>query len=357
MKTLTLGWRRLYDALGFSIEESGPITASANTGSGRQINFYLGLEPPAGIMSVNEGGYLIPGRQVEIFKADPDYKTDCFCDISITWQKRLNDEEEKLAENADNDFHQKILAEAREALNEPENLLDAAAGAVGLAIHRQLVLKPLVEHVFFTGGPQPVSSFYGPVWERLDHLGLSEGGKSTVSSLLTSISQVPEKGWSKAGAILHWLLKAWRERDHITKFMYLFIPLEAVVQSTPDLAAEAVRELNAIRDIVENSAEKNKDELIKFIDRAKTKFNPTLNARFEELAKRHALPGWELDVEAFKKFNRMRNLLLHMGNKRLSAHIDFEQNSRTLEDLVERYVALEIVGTPSVYQSSHRPNR
>jgi len=62
-------------------------------------------------------------------------------------------------------------------------------------------------------------------------------------------------------------------------------------------------------------------------------------------------------VKAFKKFNRMRNLLLHTGNKRLSTHIDFEQNSRTLEDLVERYVALEIVGNPTVYQSRHRPQR
>ena len=139
--------------------------------------------------------------------------------------------------------------------------------------------------------------------------------------------------------------------------MYLFIPLEAVIQSTPELAAEAVRELNAIKEIVEQSGSKDKAELISFIDRTKTKFNPTLNARFEELAKKHALPGWELDVEAFKKFNRMRNLLLHMGNKRLSTHINFEQNTRTLEDLVERYVALEIVGTPTVYQSSHRPHR
>lgn len=357
MTTLTLGWRRLYDALGFSIESSGPVTASANFVDGRQINFYLGLEPPVGVMSINEGGYIVPGRQVEILKASPEYETDCFCEISITWSRNLTAEEEQLLSEADNTFHHKILSEARASLDEPENLLDAAAGALGLSIHRQLVLKPLIENVFFTGGPLPISSFSGPVWERLDHLGVSEEGKSTISNLLTGMGQTPEKAWLKGGATLHWLLKAWRERDYITKFMYLFIPLEAVVQSTPELAADASRELNAIREIVDQSNASDKAELISFIERAKTKFNPTLNARFEELAKKHALPGWELDVEAFKKFNRMRNLLLHTGNKRLSAHIDFKQHSRTLEDLVERYVALEIVGAPAVYQSSHRPHR
>ncbi|MBF4988637.1 hypothetical protein [Methylophilus sp. 14] len=308
-------------------------------------------------MSVNEGGYLIPGHKVDILKTDSDYKADCFCEISVTWQRNLNAEEEKLVAIADNTFYHQILAEARESFSEPENILDTTAGALGLAIHRQLVLKPLIEHLFFTGGPQPVSSFHGPTWERLDNIGLSEDGKSTVSNLLGSIGQAPEKASTKAGAVLHWLLKAWRERDHITKFMYLFIPLEAVIQSTPELAAEAVRELNAIKEIVEQSESKEKIELIHFIERTKTKFNPTLNARFEELAKKHSLPGWELDVEAFKKFNRMRNLLLHKGNRRLSTHIDFEHNTRTLEDLVERYVALEIVGTPTVYQSNHRPHR
>lgn len=161
----------------------------------------------------------------------------------------------------------------------------------------------------------------------------------------------------KGGGVLHWLLKAWRERDHIAKFMYLFIPLEAVLPSADSTQPDSETELDAIESLIKNSDAPNKDKLLQFIKRTKTKFSPTLNARFEMFARENSIPGWELDVKAFRKFNRMRNLLLHTGNKNLSSHINFEDNLRTLEDLVERYVSLALLGTANVYSSKWRPER
>lgn len=224
---------------------------------------------------------------------------------------------------------------------------------MGLSIHRQLVLKPLIQHAFFHDGLKPTSTFYGPVWETLHHLSSTQNSHDSALNLIEGFKNTSEKTLTKGGATLHWLLKAWRERDPITKFMYLFIPLEAAIQTK----SNPTEEFKSIRAIVEASDVENKADLINFLNRVKTKFNPSLNSQFEELAQKHSLPGWEIDVEAFKKFNRMRNLLLHTGNRRLSTHIDFTKHTRTLEDLVERYVSLEIVGNPNVYHSNHRPVR
>lgn len=152
-------------------------------------------------------------------------------------------------------------------------------------------------------------------------------------------------------------LRAWRERDPAAKFLYLFIPLEAILPSNNELAAESIMELESLEALVRNSEATDKDNLLAFLSAAKTKFAPTLSARFEDFARRAAIPGWELDVQAFRKFNRMRNLLLHAGDKKVRSHINFEDNSRTLEDLVERYVSVALLGTPDVYQTRHRPKR
>ena len=94
-----------------------------------------------------------------------------------------------------------------------------------------------------------------------------------------------------------------------------------------------------------------------FLDITKKKYSPNLNTRFEAFAKQAAIPGWEADVTVFKKYNRMRNLLLHAGQRDIRTHINIEEETRTLEDLVERYLSVAFLGGHEVYPSRWRPAR
>ena len=83
---------------------------------------------------------------------------------------------------------------------------------------------------------------------------------------------------------------------------------------------------------------------------------PTLDERFEDLAKTAKLPGWEADIEAFKKYKRMRNMLIHGSDKDVQQKLSVGQEEvRTLEDLVERYVNYALFRDNKVYRSRWRP--
>ena len=63
----------------------------------------------------------------------------------------------------------------------------------------------------------------------------------------------------------------------------------------------------------ESALECSLDELREFVNRLMERQRPSLEARFEELASRARLAGWQGDVQAFRLFNRIRNALLHRG--------------------------------------------
>jgi hypothetical protein len=157
--------------------------------------------------------------------------------------------------------------------------------------------------------------------------------------------------------VFQWLLRAWRERDHIAKFLYLFIPLECILGSSDEIDKETVKSIGSLKNLVATSENAGKKDLLILLDKIESRFAPTLNSRFEVLAQAKTIDGWKADVKAFKKFNRTRNLLLHAGKADVQSHLNIDQEVRTLEDLVERYVAVYVFGNPSVYISKWRPLR
>lgn len=357
MPIATLGVRRLYDALGVGTSSVGEILHNVTLKTGNTVSVYLGPKPPLGITSLESSQYGIPGRNSFIFKANSEYEAPSFLEITIGAPREITLQQMDLLREKDKVTREALLKEANDHLESAEHLLDAISGVLGLRVHRQLVLKQLVESCFISGEFEPVSSFAGPAIEMLESIESNANTGPHLQRLLEGMTSTPEESLLKEGAILHWLVRAWRERDAVSKFMYLFVPLEAILQSSTELAADSKTDLESIEAIVRSSNVHNKDALLGFLDRAKTKFGPTLNSRFEEFARCAAIPGWELDVKAFKKFNRMRNLLLHAGNKNVRSHINFKENTRTLEDLVDRYVSMALLGTPDVYQSRWRPQR
>jgi len=357
MPIVTLGTRRLYDALGVGTPAVGEILQKVDLAIGKTVTLYLGPNPPLGITSLEGSQYGIPGRNSLILHTNNEYEAPCFLEITISGPREITLQQMDLLKEEHKETRDELLKEARKHLESAEHLLDAIGGVLGLRVHRQFVLKPLVENCFLSGEFKLVSSFAGPAMEILEGIEMNTSTGPHLRRLLEEMANMPEDTLRKGGAILYWLLRAWRERDAVSKFMYLFIPLEAILPSTAELATDSKADVESLEAIVRSSDAHNKESLLQFLDRAKTKFGPTLNSRFEEFARRAAIPGWELDVEAFKKYNRMRNLLLHAGNRNVRSHINFEENTRTLEDLVERYVSIALLGSPDVYQSRWRPQR
>ncbi|MBI2884262.1 MAG: hypothetical protein HYY11_10240 [Candidatus Methylomirabilis oxyfera] len=357
MPTVTLGTRRLYDALGVETAAIGEFLHKVDLTIGKSITLYLGPTPPLGIMSLEGAQYGIPGQNSLMLHTNNNYEAPCFLEIAILASRDITPHQLSLLQEENKETREALLETERKNSESSEQLLDVISGILGLRLHRQLVLKPLVENSFLGGEFKPVSSFVGPAMEMLESIKANSNTGPHVLRLLEGMADIPEDVLRKGGAILHWLLKAWRERDVISKFIYLFIPLEAILQSTAELATDSKVNLESLEAIVRSSDVHDKESLLQFLDRAKTKFGPTLNSRFEEFARRAAIPGWELDSEAFKKYNRMRNLLLHAGHRNVRSHINFEKNTRTLEDLVERYVSIALLGSPDVYPSRWRPQR
>jgi len=357
MPTAILGVRRLYDALGVGTSSIGETLHKVTLESGQSVSVYLGSKPTLGIVSLESSQYGIPGRNSIILKTNIEYESPSFLEITIGKPREITPQQVDLLREKDKVTQEALLKEANFHMESAVHLLDTISGVLGLQVHRQLVLKPLIENCFIAGEFESASSFVGPAVEMLESIESNANTGPHLQHLLERMTSTPADSLRKGGAILHWLLRAWRERDAVSKFMYLFVPLEAILQSSTELAVESKADLESLEAIVRSSNVHNKDSLLGFLERAKTKFGPTLNARFEGFASRTAMPGWELDVKAFKKFNRMRNLLLHAGDKNVRSHIDFEENTRSLENLVERYVSMALLGTPDVYQSRWRPRR
>jgi hypothetical protein len=355
MPIVTIGTRRLYDALGVDINAAGEILQKVELPTGKTVTLYLGPNPPHGIMSLEGSRYVIPGRDNILLRTN--YDAPCFLEITISFPREITLRQMRRLRQNDKPSQELLLRESTVDSKSSENLLDAISGVLGLRVHRQLVLKPLVESSFLTGEIDPMCYFETPEVEILEGLKPNSNTSTHIFKLLERMMDTSEDVLRKSGAILHFFLKAWREKDPISHFMYLFMPLEAILPSADNSQFGSKAELESLESIVKNSDAVDKEHLLQFLENAKTKFNPSLNSRFEEFAQSTSIPGWELDVEAFKKYNRMRNLLLHAGNKNIANRINLKKNTRTLEDLVERYVSVAILGSAEVYRSRGRPSR
>jgi len=356
MSTEILGVRRLYDALGCSVSDSEEILVKGVIAGNKHCSIYIGPNPPLGVMTLEAEQYGIPGKSSKIMNSNADYKSDCFLEILITMEHEVSEELSNGILNKDKDAREELLSIIKNQSNLFEKLIDSISGIIGLKFHRQLVLKPLIENPLILSGPEQVSNFTGPFIEMLQPIGINNKAEAVLETYVQALEAIQEDKLAKAGSVFHWLTKAWKERDPVAKFIYLFIPLEAILQSDEEIPNEAHQNIETLIELVGNSDSNNKEKLSSFLEMTKKKYGPNLNTRFEELAKKSAIPGWETDVAAFKKYNRMRNLLVHAGRKDIRSHINIEEETRTLEDLVERYLSVVFLGSHDVYPSRFRPD-
>jgi hypothetical protein len=353
-----VGTRRLYDALGFDAQASGEILIEQELGADCTATVYLGPKPPRGIAALTEASqFLVPAQQVSMGSMSSDYQAPFFLDIAISRTKVLSSGELAALRAQDPKTQSSLMTQSADEQAVANELLDWFAGCLALKVHRQLVLKLLIQNEFIEGDFEPAMSYFGSAVEILEPVSMNSQAPTLLPPFMQRICSAPEYKIREGGAVFHWLLRAWRERDPVSKFMYLFIPLESVLQSDEGLSSEATADIDRLIQVVRAAEIADQDELLGFLVRARARFSPTLNARFEYFARRRAIPGWELDVKAFKRYNRMRNQLLHRGDRNIRPHVSFENETRTLEDLVERYVSLFVFGEADVYKTRWRPER
>ncbi|MCX5830594.1 MAG: hypothetical protein NT140_01650 [Deltaproteobacteria bacterium] len=334
------------------VQHSFPITGNG------EMSFYIGPKPPMGIVAFEPSDpYCIPGKKTNMLKTIPDYKSNCFMEIAVSLSISVTEEVSLGLAKQEKKATDYLLNEVEKEKPTYTKVLDTICGLVGLRFHRQFILKPLVENSFIGSVPVPVSNFVGDFAEVLEPVTLTQFGLDSLKSHLELFCRLDEKGRTDVSRVFQWLLRAWRERDHVAKFLYLFIPLECILGSSDEIDEETKKSINSLRNLVATSDDVEKNDLLILLDRIESRFAPTLISRFEAFAQTEKIEGWEADIKAFKKYNRTRNLLLHAGKANVQSHLNIDQEARTLEDLVERYVAVYVFGNSGVYASKWRPVR
>ena len=136
--------------------------------------------------------------------------------------------------------------------------------------------------------------------------------------------------------------------------------LESLLNLLTDskMSDEDKRRAKSIRVLIRKHACDRVPDLQDFLDKLVQHSRPTLEETFVELATKAKLQGWEADIEAFRKFKRMRNILVHGVDETVQQQVTVtEKEVRTLSDLVEQYVNWVLFRDSNVYRSRWRPPR
>lgn len=200
-------------------------------------------------------------------------------------------------------------------------------------------------------------------YERLIDVRMREQGLQALEGLIHEIGRNSHETLLSAGGVLGWLMRAWAEPQELAyKFMAYFIPLEMVLNDySAKPSREVLRQAKAIRTLIKRHAGEQREGQLAFFNNLCQGFRPPLTARFEMLAKEAQIPGWETDIEAFKRFYTMRNALVHRGDPQVRLQVPASKPNKedvsTLEDITERYVSYALFRDANVYDSPWRPRR
>jgi hypothetical protein len=260
-----VGLRRLYDSLGCGIKDVQEVRQSFPIMQNGEVSFYLGPKPPMGIVALEPSDpYYVPGKQAKMLQTITDYKSDCFLDIAVSFTVSVEEHVSLGLAKQEEEAKSYLLAEVEKKKPAFTKVLDTICGLVGLRFHRQFILKPLVENSFIASGPLPVSRFSSDSLEMLEPILLNEFGLASLKSYLDLLSKLEDQDWTEISRVFQWLLRAWRERDHVARFLYLFIPLECILGSSDEIGEEARKNITSLKNLVANSEDNAKKDLLPF---------------------------------------------------------------------------------------------
>lgn len=367
-----IGIRRLYDAIGAELS-SDMYDWEAEISIGRSIvvGVYFGPKPRYGIVLPGEGGdkYIVIGKpgRMAIGPHYPDatqsgYPSTLFTEIVCLKEVAVPLDLSHAFWRNEAEACDQLVGMVDEQRDEYLSVLDLVAGTIGLRYHPQLVRELINENAVAAKEPYPSVQMVSPGLEVMVPLNLTLPVLEHMKLVLNTVGAVDDEEHAFMGSVLSWLMRAWPEREIVNKFVALFIPLEMVlndygVKNPPDVRMKQ----RAIRNLIKRCALDNRDELLAFFDEMAQNLRPPLTARFEKLANEAKLQGWESDIEAFRRFNSIRNDLVHRGKRQVKLHLPEDVLQKgdvaALEDLTERYVSFALFGDAAVYQSPWRPAR
>lgn len=363
-----IGYRRLYDSIGCSLANREELYIVVPMGD-LNVEVYLGSKPKFGIAVSQNDKYIVPGGKSLLmtteFKKDAtesSHPRKFFTEIVCT---KLVDVPQELSDAfhaKDQIAHNTLLSIAEQNAPLLKASTDFVAGTIGLRFHRQFVIGVLNENfIVVREKGDHVFNFAGPGLEILENIALNPNGIKILGQFLQATGQATSKAREFGASTLVWLLHAWAERDSILKFMALFIPIEIILAGyggNKEQEKEKIEKATQIRNLLTKNGGADSKHLLSFFNQLYAQQRSSLASRFNEMAKESQIEGWEADVEAFKRFNSIRNNLLHRGKRKIELTISVgKQETRQLEDIAERYVSWTLFRDGVVYQSRWRPQR
>ncbi|MGD0571504.1 MAG: hypothetical protein ABSB11_00620 [Sedimentisphaerales bacterium] len=351
-KNNRIGYRYLFDSKGCSLSNHEEVKINLIVSDKYDVQIYFGPKPQYGIQSVsNCSKYFIPGTKVPLgtyeFKADATQSSmhgPFFLEIVVS--TKANDVV------SDGIIHDILLKQSEGRRDEFKNIIDLIAGIIGLRLHRQFILELISENVLAWEGEVSAFGYAGPALEILEQLPLSDYGIKHLENIGIKLKDLPHEDVQRYSIIFRWLLMAWPERNNLHNFIDLFIPLECILNMLSDskISIENKRKAKSIRESIRKHTGDNSKGLLRFFNKLFERLRPTLDETFVELAQTAKFPGWENDIELFKRFKRMRNDLFHRGYLTVGG-----EDVQKISDLVERYVNYFFFKDNKVYQSRWRP--
>lgn len=362
MVKIKRGYRRLYEASGCDMEAGQEFSTSFVLDGGIGVDVYIGKKPRFGITVYRAPRYLTVGSSIELASishtVEPEGDKAGLLYVEIfCWQEiGISNEVARGLEANDARARNSALALSQKNESTLKSATDMVAGVLGLRFHRQFVLQKCDENIVAVPPTVPyVFSMVTPAVEVLESVRVPKRAIEQIKICLDGLAQVETKHHKWAASAMFFLMRAWAEADPISKFMSLFIPFELVLQ---DVSVDTGNpHIEGIRKLIEEEGGGQMSELLRCFDHLARANRPSLNMRFEKLASDAKLDGWEQDIIAVTKFNKMRNALLHQGESRVALMIaisDGPKPAAQLEDIVERYLSLRIFGDGAVYKSTYR---
>ena len=365
MKIL-VGYRRLYEALGCPISSEEVIQHQFSFSENFMGLLYFGPAPNFGVFSHSSSErFILPGQPNDIGKIkyrkdvnDSEFAGKSFFEVAVLSEFDVDSGQCESVVNGDIQTRDELLDLCEQNTRTFLNLHSIVAGAIGLKIHRQFVMNPLNENQVLLIDGKSFFRFHTKTFESLDPIRINKTGEAIIANLVTIFDKIPLDALEEAGEILSWLQRAWAETDPITKFIACFIPIECILAPIripmPDHEKEALKKIATLIDKTDKS---ERDKLQAVFTKYRQPRFPSLEDRFEILANEVGFPTAKKDIEAFKRFNKIRNDLHHRGDASANIIIDLDSSTiHSLEDIAERYVNFAIFADRGIYKSSWRPS-
>ncbi len=363
MRSVQVGVRRLYLAPCCTLSNDAPLLAEHAIGD-VTVRVEISTTPRFGVTFL-EGLQLpfITDRPVPIKinlgmkSSDTPFSGYSFTEVLCTRAIVIDDNMYDALKSNAHHAVTSVIEQAQKAETAFEAIADVIVGMIGLRLHLQLVKFRVAQELVACEGNKCVARRVSAhSMEVLNHVQPDGRAGRVLNQLLSDFATKDSDAQADARDIMYWLTRAWTDRSAPGQLVELFMVLELLLDGIGREAAAPSPAAAMLRAFIEQSNPDNKADLISAISTLDGNRGPSLSQRFETLVSE--AHGSDSDTLAFKKFNKMRNDLVHRAKHGTSTVMNAGDGSiADLEDIVERYVSYRLWSDMNVYPSFHRFNR